>query len=142
MNKVTILAICLAATLLAGQSSFKSVKICDSYKLENEAFENPWGEPFPVKATAYCSCCDCCGHNHGITKSGKRARQGITVASNLYYGKTVIMYDENMDFMGFYECMDTGNEELDGIDIFMDDHEKALEFGEKLFYIQVVDAVG
>lgn len=108
-------------------------------KIPEEVFENPYGEPFQIKTTAYCSCAECCGHDHGITKSGRLAVEGLTVASNLYYGKTVILYDEDMNYIGIYECMDTGT---DGLDIYMDSHEAALEFGVHYYYIQVVDAVG
>lgn len=98
-----------------------------------------YGEPVPIKTTAYCPCKDCCGHTHGITKSGRKAVAGLTVASNTYFGKTVIVYDETMNYIGIYEVMDTGT---DGMDIFYEDHQEALEFGVHNYYIQVVDAAG
>lgn len=100
---------------------------------------NPYGEPVQVKTTAYCSCKVCCGHSHGITRSGRAAKEGLTVASDTYYGKMVILYDEEMNFLGIYECMDTGVEYLD---IYMESHEEAQEFGVHYYYIQAVDAVG
>lgn len=103
------------------------------------ATSSPYGEPVQIKTTAYCSCKACCGHNHGITKSGRPAKEGLTVASNTYYGKTIVLYDEDMQYIGIYEVMDTGT---DGLDIYMDSHKKALEFGEHDYYIQAVDAVG
>lgn len=104
-----------------------------------KAQKNPYGEPIQIKATAYCSCKDCCGHDHGITKSGRKAIEGLTVASNVYYGKTVILYDEDMNYIGIYEVMDTGT---DHIDVYMDNHKRALEFGVHHYYIQAVDAAG
>lgn len=142
MNKAILLVVGLLFAVSGIQNPVQPVEIYNPYEIQEEDFKNPYGDPFSVKSTAYCSCCECCGHSHGITKSGKKAKQGITIASNLYYGKTIIMYDENMNFMGFYECMDTGSDDLDGIDIFMDSHEDALEFGEKQLFIQVLDAVG
>lgn len=100
---------------------------------------SPYGEFIQIKTTAYCSCKVCCGHEHGITRSGRTAKEGLTVASDTYYGKTVILYDEKMNFLGIYECMDTGVEHLD---IYMESHEKAQEFGVHYYYIQAVDAVG
>lgn len=133
----------LAAVLLFGSSvQAADETVPDKQEVQEvseEVFENPYGEPFQVKCTAYCKCVDCCGHEHGITKSGRTAVEGLTVASNLYYGKTIILYDENMNYIGIYECMDTGT---DGLDIYMDSHEAALEFGAHYYYIQVVDTVG
>lgn len=133
----------LAAAMLFGSSvqAANETVPCQQevQKVSEEVFQNPYGEPVQIKTTAYCSCVKCCGHDHGITKSGRPAVEGLTVASNLYYGKTIILYDENMNYIGTYECMDTGT---DGLDIYMDSHEAALEFGVHYYYIQAVDAVG
>lgn len=143
MSKIKIMVPILAAVLLSGsgvQAQEEAVSpLPEIPEVSKEVPENPYGEPFQIKTTAYCSCSKCCGHSHGITKSGRPAAVGLTVASNLYYGKTIVLYDEDMNFIGIYECMDTGTE---GIDIYMDSHQSALEFGVRYYYIQVVDAVG
>lgn len=143
MGKGKKAAVVFAAALALGNSVQAADETVQSQpevsKVSEEVFENPYGEPFQIKATAYCSCTECCGHDHGITKSGRPAIEGLTVASNLYYGKTIVMYDEDMNFLGFYEVMDTGT---DHIDIYMESHEAALEFGVHYYYIQVIDAVG
>lgn len=106
---------------------------------EPSVLENTYGDYIPVKATAYCSCKKCCGKDDGITASGRKAIEGLTVASNTYYGKGIYLYDENMDLVGIYECMDKGT---DGIDVYIDSHQRAREFGIRYYYIQVIDAVG
>ena len=140
-KKISVFA--LATVLLFSSSVYaedEAVSCTQSIqKVSEEVYKNPYGEPFKVKCTAYCKCVDCCGRNHGITKSGKPAVEGITVESNVYYGKTIALYDEEVNFLGFYEVTDTG---ADGIDIYMDSHEAALEFGVHYYYIQVTDAVG
>lgn len=144
MEKWKKIAVLTLAAALLFSSSVQAADEAVPYKQEvpevsKEVFENPYGEPVQVKTTAYCRCKVCCGHDHGITKSGRPAVAGLTVASNIYYGKTIILYDETMNYIGIYECMDTGT---DGLDIYMDSHEAALEFGVHYYYIQVVDAVG
>lgn len=144
MGKWKKIAVLTLAAVLLFSSSVQAADETVPYqqeiqKVSEEVFENPYGEPFQIKTTAYCSCVGCCGHDHGITKSGRPAVEGLTVASNLYYGKTIVLYDEDMNFLGFYEVTDTGT---DHIDIYMERHEAALEFGVHYYYIQVVDAVG
>lgn len=125
---ITLLAIIAASSFaFADKSTMKA------------GAETPCGQPIQMKCTAYCSCKQCCGHSHGITKSGRPVVEGLTIASNVYYGKTLILYDEDMNYIGIYEVTDTGTDHLD---IYLDSHQKALEFGVHYYYIQVVDAVG
>lgn len=143
MHKDKIIFISLVLLLVGSSLAFRKGKEVKAQTVpeapESQKMANPYGEPIQIKATAYCSCTNCCGHSHGITKSGRKAVEGLTVASNIYFGKTVVLYDENMEFIGIYEVMDTGT---DHIDIYMDSHQRALEFGVHYYYIQAVDAVG
>ncbi len=104
--------------------------------------EETWSELFPAnhkedgrklidigdyKLTAYCPCEICTGKTDGITKSGKRAVQGRTIAVDpklLTLGMEVVI-DGHV-----FTAEDTGSA-IKGshIDIYMDSHEQALAFG-------------
>lgn len=82
--------------------------------------------------TAYCCCKECCGksENHpayGITKSGKRATEGRTIAVDptiIPLGTTV--YLNNVP----YVAEDTGSAiKGNKIDLFINDHQRAKVFG-------------
>ena len=137
-DKGYLFAICLLTVLIA--AFIKSCVYATPVKAASpEEMQNIYGDYIPIKATAYCSCQKCCGKDDGITASGRKAIEGLTVASNTYYGKGIYLYDENMDLVGIYECMDKGT---DGIDVYIDSHQRAREFGIRYYYIQVIDAVG
>ena len=42
------------------------------------------------------------------TATGKTARYGIVAFDPAYYGKTCILYTEDMRYIGIFECEDTG----------------------------------
>lgn len=42
------------------------------------------------------------------TSTGKEARYGIVAFDPQYYGKTCILYTENREYIGIFECEDTG----------------------------------
>lgn len=42
------------------------------------------------------------------TSTGKTARYGIVAFDPAYYGKTCILYTENHEYIGIFECEDTG----------------------------------
>lgn len=42
------------------------------------------------------------------TSTGKTARYGIVAFDPAYYGKTCILYTEDMRYIGIFECEDTG----------------------------------
>lgn len=84
------------------------------------------------KLTAYCSCYECCGKNPGdigykITKSGTVATEGRTVAVD----PTVIPLGSRLIIDGHeYIAEDTGAViKGNKIDVYIDDHHKALIFG-------------
>jgi len=42
------------------------------------------------------------------TATGKEARYGIIAYKPEYYGKTCILYTQDMEYIGVFECEDTG----------------------------------
>lgn len=77
--------------------------------------------------TAYCPCDKCCGKTDGITATGAKAMQGTTIAVDpnvIPYGTEVIINGHT------YIAQDCGGA-IKGkkIDIFMNDHNAAIEFG-------------
>ena len=78
------------------------------------------------KLTYYCSCSKCCGKSNGITASGKKAQEGITVASNSLPLGTKISIDGHV-----YEVQDRGGMASNVIDVFVSSHQKALNLGVK-----------
>lgn len=47
-------------------------------------------------------------HPGAKTATGKEARYGIVAFDPKYYGKTCILYTEDMRYIGIFECEDTG----------------------------------
>lgn len=78
------------------------------------------------KLTYYCSCSKCCGKSDGITASGKKVQEGITVASNSIPLGTKISIDGHI-----YEVQDRGGMASNVIDVFVSSHQKALNLGVK-----------
>lgn len=74
--------------------------------------------------TAYCGCESCNGRNAGITAMGVESSEGWTVACNSLPLGTQISINGNT-----YEVQDTGNMDDGTIDIFMNSHDEALNFG-------------
>lgn len=74
--------------------------------------------------TAYCGCEACNSGNAGITAMGVKPSEGWTVACNSLPLGTQISINGNT-----YEVQDTGNMDDGTIDIFMNSHDEALNFG-------------
>lgn len=88
-----------------------------------------YGEPIQIMTTAYCSCEKCCGWSTGITYSGTQATAGRTVGANLsqFPLGTVLVIDGHE-----YIVEDTGaGVGKNHVDIYMESHEDALEYGKK-----------
>ena len=84
--------------------------------------------------TAYCGCKKCCGHTHGITKTGTLATAKRTVAVDprvIPLGSKVCVNGE------WYVAEDTGKA-IKGkrIDIFFDSHKEALAFGRQRVLVE------
>ena len=112
------------------------------------------GEAFPILTTAYC---------HGtITATGSRARRGICAVREEWIGKTALVWeckapDTMGDFLGYWECLDTGfgaDSDGDGIgsiqegrviDMYFPTPEEVQEWMEITggrVYVQLIDAEG
>lgn len=78
------------------------------------------------RLTAYCACAKCCGKSDGITASGVKATAGRTVAvdTSIPFG-TKLIIDGNE-----FVAEDRGGSITENrIDIFMESHTEALNFG-------------
>lgn len=85
------------------------------------------------EVTAYCHCAICCGREGQLTASGTYPVAGRTIGVDpelLPYGTEVIIDGHT------YIAEDTGGA-MQGrhIDIFMDSHEEALQFGRQLLEV-------
>ena len=92
------------------------------------------GEPMgEFKLTAYCPCAKCCGKwANGITATGATATEGRTIAVDprvIPYGSTVTLYYED-GTVHTYTAEDCGGGiKGNRLDIYLDDHQAALQFG-------------
>lgn len=79
------------------------------------------------KTTAYCDCVECCGKSDGITKSGVKTQEGRTIAVD----PDVIPLGSVVEIDGVeYIAEDIGGAiKGDRIDIYFDNHDRALEYG-------------
>ena len=88
-------------------------------------------------ATAYCPCEKCCGKEDGITASGVKAREGITIAADwdVMPEGTIV----EIEGIGYRIVQDTGSA-IKGhrIDIYFEEHEDALDFGVQEVRVRVV----
>lgn len=95
------------------------------FKTTEQRIEEKHIERYTV--TAYCPCVKCCGKSNGITASGIKAVEGVTVAAdtNILPFGTHLQIDGNI-----YIVQDRGGAiKGNRIDIYFDTHEKALQFG-------------
>jgi 3D (Asp-Asp-Asp) domain-containing protein len=97
--------------------------------------EEPEIQPISLgeyKLTAYCACFKCCGKHpsddaYGITKSGVRAVEGVTVAAD---PKVIPLGTEIIIDGHEYLVQDIGGAiKGNRIDVYFDSHQDALEFG-------------
>lgn len=77
--------------------------------------------------TAYCPCVKCCGKSDGITASGVKAVEGVTVAADtsvLPFGTQIVIDGHTYTVQDRGGAI-TGNR----IDLYFSDHQSALNFG-------------
>jgi 3D (Asp-Asp-Asp) domain-containing protein len=94
------------------------------------------------KITAYCACHKCCGKSDGITASGKKARYGYVACNWLPFGTKM-----HIKGLGDFVVMDRGAKSLFGsktnhiqhLDVFMNTHQEALNFGVKYMEVEKED---
>lgn len=92
-----------------------------------------------------------------ITASGSEVREGIVAAKKDWMDALVVLYDTDMNFIGYFEVKDTGfGIDLDGdgigsiengtsIDVFRSSLERCNEWIERYgdyCYVQIIDAEG
>lgn len=117
----------------AGKYSNMAVEVCElSQYYESKKFNDNLRIKKQKKylgtytITAYCSCSNCCGKSDGITASGKRVKEGRTIAC----GSLPIGTKVYIDSVGTRTVEDrgvTGN----WIDLYIDSHKRCLQFGLK-----------
>ena len=85
--------------------------------------------------SAYCACVSCCGKTNGITSSGQKASSWYTLAGgkNLPIGTIVyIPALSNKPNGGWFVVQDRGGAITNNkLDIYMDSHGQALQYGRK-----------
>lgn len=87
-------------------------------------------------ATAYCPCKKCCGKTDGITASGVKAVQGVTVAMNNSIPFGTKVYIEGV---GERVVQDRGGAiKANKVDIYFDSHSDAIKFGRKTVNLTVI----
>ena len=78
------------------------------------------------KITAYCACYKCCGKTNGITASGAKATEGVTIAADSSFPFGTKLYIDGHE----YTVQDRGGAiKGNKIDIYFDSHARCLEFG-------------
>jgi 3D (Asp-Asp-Asp) domain-containing protein len=88
--------------------------------------------------TAYCACVKCCGGWSGLneTASGKRPREGITVAAprSMKFGTKL-----QIQGMGTFTVQDRLHRRYDNrIDIFIANHDRAKAFGKRKLSVKKI----
>lgn len=88
--------------------------------------------------TAYCACVKCCGKSDGITATGVRAREGVTVAADtrkLPFGTKIYI-----DGVGERIVQDRGGAiKGNRIDVYFDTHQEALNFGRQTKQVTILN---
>ena len=88
--------------------------------------------------TAYCACSKCCGKENGITASGVKATEGVTIAADtnkLPFGTRVYIED-----VGERVVQDRGGAiKGNRIDLYFSDHQSALNFGRQTKKIAILN---
>lgn len=94
------------------------------------------GQSGVYKVTAYCACAKCCGWATGITASGARATANHTIAapSTFSFGTKVVINGVT------YTVEDRGGAiQGNRIDVYMDSHAEALQWGVRYLYVEVLN---
>lgn len=102
---------------------------------EVETVQQSNGEIYVI--TAYCACIKCCGKTDGITASGVKAVEGVTVAtdSSISFGTKVYI-----DGVGERIVQDRGGAiKGNRIDLYFSDHQSALNFGRQIKEVKIIE---
>ena len=87
------------------------------------------------KITAYCPCSKCCGKTNGMTASGTRATAGRTVAASWKFA-----FGTKLNIGGHIYTVEDRGGAINGnkIDIFVNTHSEALQWGVRYLTVSVV----
>ena len=94
------------------------------------------GQSGVYKVTAYCACVQCCGKTNGITASGAKATANHTIAAprTFSFGTKVVINGTT------YVVEDRGGAiQGNRIDIYMDSHQEALQWGVRYVEVEVLN---
>jgi len=94
------------------------------------------GQSGVYKVTAYCACMQCCGKTNGITASGTQATANRTIAAprTFAFGTKVVINGVT------YTVEDRGGAiQGNRIDIYMDTHSQALQWGVRYLEVEVLN---
>ena len=88
------------------------------------------------KITAYCPCSKCCGKTTGRTASGTRATAGRTVAASAQFA-----FGTKLNIGGHIYTVEDRGGAINGnkIDIFVNSHAEALQWGVRYLTVSVVN---
>ena len=102
---------------------------------EIETVQQIAGEKYVI--TAYCACMQCCGKNDGITASGAKAVEGVTVAMDKSIPFGTMIY---IDGIGERIVQDRGGAiKGNRIDLYFDSHQEALNFGRQTKQVTILN---
>ena len=87
------------------------------------------------KITAYCPCSKCCGKTNGMTASGTKATAGRTVAASSKFA-----FGTKLNIGGHIYTVEDRGGAINGnkIDIFVNTHSEALQWGVRYLTVSVV----
>ena len=82
------------------------------------------------------------------TATGRKAEYGIVAYRPDYYGRTCILYTQDMEYIGIFECQDTGGRRVrtgQVIDVYCPNRQACYDWvaeNGEYCYVQWVDSVG
>lgn len=109
--------------------------IGDGAKNTEVKTEQPIVEEYVI--TAYCHCTKCCGKTDGITASGDKATEGVTIAmdKSMPFGTKIYI-----DGVGERIVQDRGGAiKGNRIDLYFDSHQEALNFGRQTKQVTILN---
>ncbi len=93
------------------------------------------------KISGYCQCVKCTyPYNDGITASGKKVKVGMVANNWLPFGTKVFIKglgEFTVEDRGSKKYFGTKEEKRQCIDVYMDSHKKAKEFGVKFLKVRI-----
>lgn len=126
------------AIKIAAEPKIETISIVENTQAETQPMQIEQCLPKSIgkyTLTAYCACSKCCGNNDGITASGAKATQGITIAVD----PNVIPYGTEVIINGHTYIAQYCGGAIKGkrIDIYFDSHYEALQFGKQTAEVYV-----